>query len=372
MVHVVFIGGGHSHGIALKEWVKKKVTGVKVTLISNVKYTPYSGMLPGFMAGYYRYEDIHINLEKLAKFADIDLIIDQVINIEPEQKKVICQSGNIINFDVLAINIGSTPQNPQIKGANLYTIAAKPVPYLLEKWQKIVTFCEENPSSPITLTIIGGGAGGVELSLNMHHRLSHIVEPEKLTINLIHRGKKILSQQNQRTSNLLTHILNHRKINLYLQTEIDEVKAKEVVTKSGEKISSDYTFLVTNVQPASWLKHNKIMTDQKGFILVKNTLQTINYKNIFATGDIATIHNFPHPKAGVFAVRQGKPLFKNICRYLSNKPLITYTPQQKYLSIIGTGDQKAVAIWDVISCRSPLLWSLKEWLDFNFMNQFKF
>ena len=116
----------------------------------------------------------------------------------------------------------------------------------------------------------------------------------------------------------------------------------------------------------------KIITDQKGFILVKDTLQTINYDNIFATGDIATMINYPRPKAGVFAVKQGKPLLGNIFKYLSNKPLKLYKPQRKYLNIVGTGEQKAVAMWGGIGCKSSFLWELKEWLDFSFMNQFKF
>ena len=82
--------------------------------------------------------------------------------------------------------------------------------------------------------------------------------------------------------------------------------------------------------------------------------------------------NYSVPKAGVFAVRQGKPLLHNLKNYLSNQSLNFYKPQQKYLNIIGTGDRKAVAIWGEKSCRSPLLWYLKEWLDFRFMNQFKF
>lgn len=372
MKKLVLIGGGHSHAIALREWGKKKITGIKVILISNVKKTPYSGMLPGLIAGYYDYETTHIDLEKLTKFAEVQLIIDQVIDIQPELKKVICQSGRIIDFDVLAIDIGSTPKKTAIKGADLYTIPAKPVPYLIKKWQEIVQNCQSQPDSPLTINIIGGGAGGVELALNMHQRLTNILKPEILTINLIHRGARILSHQNKWVSHQLTQILNQRKINLYLRTEIKAVTATEVITKSGKKITSDYSFLVTQAQAPLWLQNNQIITDENGFILVQDSLQTINYDNIFATGDIATMINYPRPKAGVFAVKQGKPLLQNICKYLSNKPLKKYKPQQKYLNIIGTGNKKAIAIWGPIACQSPLLWNFKEWLDFNFMNQFNF
>ena len=325
MKKLVLIGGGHSHAIALREWGKKKITGIKVILISNVKKTPYSGMLPGLIAGYYDYETTHIDLEKLTKFTEVQLkcLLQQA-----------CQD--------------------------------------LKKWQEIVQNCQSQPDSPLTINIIGGGAGGVELALNMHHRLTNILKPEILTINLIHRGARILSHQNKWVSHQLTQILNQRKINLYLRTEIKAVTATEVITKSGKKITSDYSFLVTQAQAPLWLQNNQIITDENGFILVQDSLQTINYDNIFATGDIATMINYPRPKAGVFAVKQGKPLLQNICKYLSNKPLKKYKPQQKYLNIIGTGNKKAIAIWGPIACQSPLLWNFKEWLDFNFMNQFNF
>jgi pyridine nucleotide-disulfide oxidoreductase family protein len=329
-------------------------------------------MLPGLIAGYYTYEQTHINLEKLAQFAGINLIIDEVINIEPEAQQILCQSGKIINYDVVAIDIGSTPQDTEIQGAKLHAIPAKPVPDLLTQWQKIVNEAQANSSTPVTINIIGGGAGGVELALNMHHRLSNILEPEKLTINLIHRGETILSSQNKSASKQLTSILKKSKINLYLKIEIKQVTSQGLITQLDKKINSNYTFLVTNAQPPSWLQNNKIMTDQKGFILVKNTLQTINYSNIFATGDIATMKENPRPKAGVFAVRQGKPLFQNLTKYLSNQNLISYVPQKKYLNIIGTGEQKAVAIWGKISCYSGWMWYLKEYLDLQFMKKFQF
>ena len=89
---------------------------------------------------------------------------------------------------------------------------------------------------------------------------------------------------------------------------------------------------------------------------MQDTLQTMNYDYIFATEDIATMINYPRPKAGVFTVRQGKYLDKNMCKYVSDQPLKPYKPQRKYLSIIGTGDKKAVAIGGIFSCKSSCLW----------------
>jgi selenide,water dikinase len=113
------------------------------------------------------------------------------------------------------------------------------------------------------------------------------------------------------------------------------------------------------------------MTDEKGFILVNNYLQSLSHPHIFAAGDIATIEHHPRPKAGVFAVRQGQPLFNNLQQIILGKPLKSYIPQKYYLSLIGTGDKKAIASWGYFGWQSSWLWTWKDHIDRKFMTQFK-
>jgi pyridine nucleotide-disulfide oxidoreductase family protein len=370
MVNLVLVGGGHSHSIVLKLWSKKKISGVKITLISNVKNTPYSGMLPEYISGFYSYEESHINLVKLAEIAGIELIIDEVINIDGDEKIVSCKSGLKISFDVLSLDIGSTPQKIQIEGANLYGIPIKPIPLFLEKWEKIIDLAHSNPDDKMILTIIGGGAGGVELALNINQKLMKILAPEKLMINLIHRGKRIICNHSLSMSEKLTKILEKNKINIYLNEEVKSISREKIILFSGKNIDSDYNFLVTQASAPMWLKNSSIETDTEGFIIVKNTLQSVNYPNIFASGDIGNIRDYPCAKAGVFAVKQGIVLSKNLCNYVREKPFKLYYPQKNYLNIIGIGNKNAVANWGNISVESPLIWYWKKYLDYNFMKQF--
>ena len=112
-----------------------------------------------------------------------------------------------------------------------------------------------------------------------------------------------------------------------------------LTTVNGEYHSVDEVIWVTRAGGASWLKETGSSLDADGFIEVSNTLQSITDQNIFAAGDVATMVNHPREKAGVFAVRQGQPLARNLRRSLENKSLRDHHPQRNWLALISTGDK---------------------------------
>ena len=85
---LVLIGGGHSHAIVLRMFGMKPLPGVRLTLITAASDTPYSGMLPGHIAGFYSHDECHIDLRNLAQFAQAQLYIDCVIGLDLDNKKV--------------------------------------------------------------------------------------------------------------------------------------------------------------------------------------------------------------------------------------------------------------------------------------------
>ena len=172
MKHLVLIGGGHSHAILLKMFGLKPLAGVRLTLISDVLYAPYSGMLPGHVAGFYDYDECHIDLRSLAEFAGCHILVDRAIAIDFNKNLVICQTFPPVNFDVLSVDIGSTPATLSVPGAAEYAIAAKPVPEFLANWNQLIYARQKHPEKPVRIAIVGGGAGGVELALNMQSRMA--------------------------------------------------------------------------------------------------------------------------------------------------------------------------------------------------------
>jgi selenide,water dikinase len=368
---LVLIGGGHSHAIVLLLFGMKPMPGVRLTLITDISHTPYSGMLPGHVAGFYSYDETHIDLRHLATFAGVRYILDRAIGLDLANKKVICAGHPPTSFDYLSIDIGSTPSTINVPGAREYAIPAKPVPQFLQVWHEVIAEAKNNSEKPLALGIVGGGAGGVELALNMQARLQRFYRNNNLLeIHLFHRSDRLLPGHNRWVSKHLENLLLKQGIKLHLQEKVSEVYRDRVICESGLTVECDRLFWVTQASAPDWIKISGLTTDADGFILVKDTLQSISHSHVFAAGDIATMQNYQRPKAGVFAVRQGKPLFENLQSILSGKKLKPYIPQKYYLSLIGTGDKKAIASWWFLGFRSHLLWLCKDRIDRQFMNRF--
>ncbi len=81
--------------------------------------------------------------------------------------------------------------------------------------------------------------------------------------------------------------------------------------------------LATNSGPLSLLKKSDLPLTNNGSILIESNLLVSGYSNIFSSGDISEIKGNNTPKAGVFAVKQGKILVKNIKKLYLQKTTIT-------------------------------------------------
>lgn len=339
MQKLVLVGGGHSHAIALRQFGLHPLPDVEITLISEAEVTPYSGLLPGHVAGFYSYEECHIDLRSLCEFAKAELRIDRAIGLDLARHRVLCEAGEV-EFDLVSLDIGSTPMMP----AGAAGIGAKPIAQFLKWW---------NQFDGKRVAIVGGGTGGVELALNMQAKM-----PE-LKIHLFQRDRELLPSHNAWVRQQFQKILTQRGIQLHVGQAVERAT------------DCDATVWVTHASAAPWVKQSGLAVDAQGFVLVNEFLQSVSHPEVFAAGDIATMMHYDRPKAGVFAVRQGKPLFHNLRAKLENRVLKPYRPQKRYLSLIGTGDKVAVASYGGFGWRAPWVWWVKDFIDRSFMNQFK-
>lgn len=378
---LVLIGGGHSHALVLRNMgMNPWPADVRLTLITNLADTPYSGMLPCHISGLYDFDTAHIDLRPLTRFANCRLIMDEMIGLDPVRQKVICRNHPPIAYDTLSIDIGSTPTKVQVLGAAQYAIPAKPVPNLLQAWanylEKLEKKLSENSQMPATISIVGGGVGGVEMAFAMQVRLWNLMSThgqsprEQVSVHIFQRGAHLAKGRNRRTQRMVEQMCKQRNIVVHTGESVCEVTAEAVHCESGLTVACDRTFWVTNAAAPSWLKNSGLSLTPAGFIAVEDTLQTRSYANIFAAGDVATMVNHRRPKAGVFAVRQGPPLYENLKHQVTGQPLKPFKPQSRYLNIIDTDTEKAIASWGPFAIHAKWCRAWKHSIDRKFMSLF--
>ena len=124
---LVLIGGGHSHALLLRIWGMNPLAGVRVTVINPGPTAPYSGMLPGFVAGHYSREDLDIDLVKLARFAGARVVLGAATGVDRERRLVHVPNRPPIAYDVLSVDVGITSTMPDLKGFPEHGIPAKPL-----------------------------------------------------------------------------------------------------------------------------------------------------------------------------------------------------------------------------------------------------
>jgi len=374
---LVLVGGGHSHLSVLKYFAMNPLPGLRLTLITRDLHTPYSGMLPGYIAGHYEYDQAHIDLRPLAQFAQARIYHAEVNSIDFANKKIICPNRPPINYDLISINIGSKPGTLHIPGASEFTIPVKPIDTFLSQWDALIknTLSTIQKENVFNLAIVGGGAGGVEMALATQFRLQQLLTQKNLNldflkINIYCESETILHTHNSHARKRFNRILQQRGIIVHTNKTIDKVEKDTLYSNDNSNYKADAVLWVTNASAPNWLADSGLEVDAQGFISVNDFLQSTSHKDVFAAGDIAAVMNHPRPKSGVFAVRQGMPLARNLSRAIQNKPLKAFFPQTNFLGLISTGDKYAIASRSNWSLEGAYLWKIKDWIDRKFMDNF--
>lgn len=350
--------------------------GVRLTLISQNVATAYSGMLPGYIAGHYTLDQAHIDLRPLCHFAGARFYRDQVTGLDLEEKQVLCRNRPPVAFDLLSINAGSTPRSHDIPGAAEFALPIKPIEQFLEGWERIIAAALQAGRREFRVAVVGGGAGGVELTLATRHRLQSLLAERgpngpRLEFHLIAGADTLLPTHNRRVQSKFKRILEERQVHLHLNHQVVQVEKGVVRCNPGNEVSFDALLWVTTAAPAPWIARSGLETDQEGFIALNECLQSVSHPFVFAAGDIAAVREHPRPKSGVFAVRQGPPLARNLRLALAGQPPCPFRPQKAFLSLISTGDPYAIASRGPWAFEGKRVWQLKEWIDRRWMEQYQ-
>lgn len=369
---LVLVGSGHSHIQVLKAFGEIPPPDCHLTVVVDTPIALYSGMVPGFVAGQYRIEELQIDARPLAERASAEVIVAKALSIDPEKKQIELEGHPPVPYDRASFNIGSTVTGLDLPGIREYALPTRPIAGLVAQVDELIRRAQQHTTgTPFRIVVVGGGAGGVELAFTLQSRLKKETRT-KIDMTLVTNGPEILTAHSRSMIKRVYRHAKRRQITIVCQREVVAAKADGVVFRDGETLASDALIWVAGPVSHPLFTESRLPVDHRGFVRVRPTLQFENYDDLFAVGDCATLIDYPDtPKAGVYAVREGPIITANLRAALQGKPLTKYKPQSDFLMLINLGGGTAIGSKWGFSFEGRWVMKWKDRIDRAFMSLFQ-
>lgn len=362
---LVLIGGGHAHALVLRMWGMDPLPGARLTVIDPNPVAPYTGMLPGLVAGHYRRAELEIDLVRLARFAGARLIVGAVTAIDAEAGRLTVAGRGDLGFDVASVDVGIHSAMPDLPGFAEHGAAAKPLGPFAEAWEGFVQQVAEGAAP--RAAVIGGGIAGIELALAMAFRLRQVAGHAEVT--LIERAAT-LAPDTPVVRARLARACGAAGVRVLTGAEVTELTGGGVVLRDGRTIAAGFVAGAAGARAHGWLAQSGLPVTAEGFLRVGADLRVEGQEALFAAGDCAHLTHAPRPRAGVFAVRAAPVLRDNLRAVLSGGRTRAFHPQRDYLKLISLGGKSALGEKLGVAIGGPVLWRLKDRIDRKFMAKF--
>ncbi len=363
--HLVLVGGGHAHMtvmLKLADFVQK---GNRVTLVSASPYHYYSGMGPGVLSGIYRPQDIRFNVQKMVEDRGASFVEDKVVRIDASNHILHLASGELLNYDVVSFNTGSSIPLERISNGEEHIIPVKPIINLIRGRKQLLEMLERGPRKII---VLGGGPAGVEVAGNVWKA----AQDRKYNAEIVLvAGSRLLKNHPTKVSDLAVCSLKNRDIRILQGLHVVRIGDGKAELSDGSTLDYDLAFASLGVAPSQIFKDSDLPVGEDGGLLVNSFLQSVDYPEIFGGGDCVSFQERSLPKVGVYAVRENPILFHNLLSSLEETPLIPFEPQKEFLLILNMGDTTGVFHRKGIILRGKPAFSIKNWIDQRFMKTFQ-
>ena len=367
---LVLIGAGHTNMHIVRMFRMKPIPGVKLTLISPGGVASYSGMLPGTLAGQYEPDHMMIDLFRFTAGTNIRLIAEPAIALDPDKRRVLFNDRPEIRYDILSIGVGSVPANQDIWFNNDDVLSIKPMPTFLGRFESRLQAIQEcKGNKPVRIAVVGGGAAGTEVAMCLDARFKKA--GADISVALFDAGQNILKGYLEETVMLAKRECAQRGIAVHSNRRAIGHADGQLQFTDQTTVPADLVVWAAAAAAPPHLENFKLPRTDNGFLAVRPTLQTTAEYPIFVVGDTATIESNPIRKAGVYAVRQGPVLFDNIKHMLDGHELEDFKPQDDFLSLIATGDGRALGQYKGRSFLNKMGWKWKDYIDRKFMRMYQ-
>jgi len=369
---LLLVGAGHAHCALLREFGRAPPPDTQILLLTPYPRQVYSGMLPGWIAGHYTLDQCVIPLAPLLHGTSINVVAAHLQRLDLQTRSAYTDRGHRIDFDLVSIDTGPLADDT-LPGLAEHGLPVRPIEQFIVRWQQLAAVFTASAQShaqgggePPTLTIVGGGAGGLELALAFAWRAR---SGPPMRVMLASGQAGLLPGFAPRVQAMARARLRDLDVRL-IEDDAVELGPDTVLLADGGELQSNATIVATGSRAAPWPAASGLAVDAHGFIAIDETQRSPSHPFVFAAGDCASVIGHPRPKSGVYAVRAGPPLAANLRRVLAGQAPQRYVPQQRALYLLSTGPRHAIATWGGFSAQGDWVWRWKDRIDRRFMRMF--
>ncbi len=364
---LVIVGGGHAHMTVLLRLAEFTGKGYRVTVISPDAHHYYSGMGPGMLSGIYRPRQVRFHVRKMAEERGATFLEDTAVRIDPAGKTILLASGQGVPYDVASFNTGSGIPLDSFAAASKRVIPVKPIINLHVARRLIL---REIEGRDLRITVVGGGAAGVEVAANAWRLVQARRRGAEITLL---GGSRVLGRFPDEVRNRALRSLEKRGIRVLEGAGVRARRVEEasILLSDGSVVPHDFAFLAVGVRPSPIFAVSGLPTGNDGGMLVDSFLRCTEHPDIFGGGDCISLSGNPLAKVGVYAVRQNPILFHNLMAALEGGDLVPFNPGGAYLLILNMGDGTGIFWKNEFVWGGRLVFLLKDYIDRRFMRKFQ-
>jgi selenide,water dikinase len=367
--HLALVGGGHSHVEVLRDWAREPVPGVRLTAVVDRPLAVYSGMVPGFVAGQYHLDDIELDVHGLARKAGASWVGAKVTGLDGRARRLEVEGLPPIAYDTVSFDVGSTVSGLDRPGVREHALRTRPIGDFVRAVDAVIE--RAKGALRFRLIVVGGGAAGVELAFAFRARFA-LLGLREASVQLIEAGPRVLAGYPDSAVRRVEANARARGIEIRCGAGVSAAHRDGLTLEDGARLPCDAFAWVAGAASLPLFDGAGLERDARGFVKVRETLQAVGHDDVFAVGDCASLVTVPDlAKAGVYAVRQGPVLARNLKARIVGRPLYPYHPQSDFLSLLNLGDGRAVASKWGLSAEGVWAWRLKDWIDRRFMRRYR-
>lgn len=369
---LVLVGLGHAHLFVLEAAARGRLGNVALTVVTGDDTHVYSGMVPGWIRDRYTGAQLSLDVPALCAWAGARHVAHHAVGLDAEARSVRLANGETCAFDWCSLAVGSRPAGlQQVSGAAQHALPLKPLANVAQLRDRLDALAARGSGA---ITVVGGGLAGLEVAFAMRTRLDArlgATASRDVSVTILTRDARLLPDRPVVAARV-QRALDRRGIACRAHVAIDAVHVDHVQLASAATVPSDLTVWATGAEPPAWLRASGLPTDARGFLLVDGHLRT-GASHVFAAGDCATPRSRPETaKAGVYAVRMGPVLARTLGAVASGRALpAPYTPQRHFLTLIDTGDGRAIAHRAGWTAEGRWVMWWKDALDRSFVRRFQ-